>query len=29
VLTHMNDDMLAMRHKVAHVTASDGMVIDL
>jgi ribonuclease BN (tRNA processing enzyme) len=29
VLTHMSDDMLAQRHKVAHLTADDGMVVDL
>jgi ribonuclease BN (tRNA processing enzyme) len=29
VLTHMSDDMLSQRHKVAHVTASDGMVIEV
>jgi ribonuclease BN (tRNA processing enzyme) len=29
VLTHMSDDMLAQRHKVAQLTASDGMVLRL
>ena len=29
VLTHMSEDMLAHRHEVAHVTADDGMVINL
>ena len=27
VLTHMSHDMLAQRHKVAQLTASDGMVV--
>jgi ribonuclease BN (tRNA processing enzyme) len=29
VLTHMSHDMLAQRHKVAQLTASDGMVVEL
>ena len=29
VLTHMSHDMLAQRHKVAQLTASDGMVVAL
>ena len=29
VLTHMSDDMLAWRHKVPQLTASDGMVLKL
>jgi ribonuclease BN (tRNA processing enzyme) len=29
VLTHMSDDMLAQRHNVAPMTASDGMVVRL
>ncbi|HEY2134253.1 MAG TPA: MBL fold metallo-hydrolase [Xanthobacteraceae bacterium] len=29
VLTHMSHDMLAQRHKVAHLTAADGMVVAL
>jgi ribonuclease BN (tRNA processing enzyme) len=29
VLTHMSDDMLAWRHKVAQTTASDGLVMRL
>ena len=29
VLTHMSDDMLAQRHKVAQLTANDGMVLEL
>ena len=29
VLTHMSDDMLAQRHKVPQLTASDGMVLKL
>ena len=29
VLTHMSDDMLARRHQVPHLTASDGMVVSL
>jgi ribonuclease BN (tRNA processing enzyme) len=29
VLTHMSDAMLAQSHKVAHVSASDGMKIEL
>jgi ribonuclease BN (tRNA processing enzyme) len=29
VLTHMSHDMLAQRHKVAQLTATDGMVIGL
>ncbi len=29
VLTHMSDPMLAQSHKVAHVTATDGMIIEL
>jgi len=29
VLTHMSDDMLAWRHKVAQLAASDGMVVKL
>jgi len=29
VLTHMSDDMLACRHKVPHLSASDGMVLAL
>jgi ribonuclease BN (tRNA processing enzyme) len=29
VLTHMSHDMLAHRHEVAHLTASDGMVVAL
>jgi ribonuclease BN (tRNA processing enzyme) len=29
VLTHMSHDMLAQRHKVAQLTASDGMVVRL
>ena len=29
VLTHMSDDMLAWRHKVAQLAARDGMVVKL
>jgi len=29
VLTHMSDDMLARRHQVPHLTATDGMVVSL
>jgi ribonuclease BN (tRNA processing enzyme) len=29
VLTHMSDEMLAQRHKVPYMTASDGMVVAL
>jgi ribonuclease BN (tRNA processing enzyme) len=29
VLTHMSDDMLAQRHRVSQLTASDGMVLEL
>jgi ribonuclease BN (tRNA processing enzyme) len=29
ILTHMSHDMLAQRHKVAQLTASDGMVVRL
>ncbi len=29
VLTHMSDDMLARRHQVPHLSASDGMVVML
>jgi ribonuclease BN (tRNA processing enzyme) len=29
VLTHMSDEMLAHRHAVPHMTASDGMVVVL
>ena len=29
VLTHMSHDMLAQRHKVPQLTASDGMVVRL
>ena len=29
VLTHMSDDMLAWRHEVPQLTASDGMVVEL
>ena len=29
VLTHMSHDMLAQRHKVAQLSADDGMVVEL
>ena len=29
VLTHMSDDMLGRLDAIAHMTASDGMIVDL